>query len=120
VQALLPPAPKRQKYTDTISSLMPAVDRSRWEQDEAGAYLSAPPARLDANPFDWWRKNTTLFPKVALLARRYLAVPATSIPCEQLFSVAGAIITKKRNRLHHMLARKLIFLYYNHALFARP
>ncbi|CAG8845840.1 8477_t:CDS:2, partial [Gigaspora margarita] len=29
-------------------------------------------------PLDWWRKHKTLFPTIAILARRYLAMPASS------------------------------------------
>jgi hypothetical protein len=38
-------------------------------------------------------------PDVTRMARDYMSVPASSIPSEQLFSRAGDIITKKRNRL---------------------
>ena len=33
------------------------------------------------------------------MARDFLAIPATSVPVEQILSQAGDLITKKRNRL---------------------
>ena len=40
-----------------------------------------------------------MYPILALMARHYLAIPATSVPSEQIFSQAGNIATKLRNRL---------------------
>lgn len=47
----------------------------------------------------WWSINHQQYPQVAVIARKYLCIPATSVPSEQLFSHAGDTITKKRNRL---------------------
>ena len=39
------------------------------------------------------------YPKLASLARKYLATPATTVPCERLFSIAGFIAEKRRAAL---------------------
>jgi len=49
-------------------------------------------------------------PTLAILARRYLAIPATSAPSESIFSIAGDTITKKRNKLSDESFRRLIVL----------
>jgi len=50
------------------------------------------------------------FPTLAILARRYLAIPASSAPSESIFSIAGDIITKKRNRLSDESFRLILVL----------
>jgi len=51
------------------------------------------------NPLHFWKHNHTLYPRLAKIARRVFAVPATSAAVEREFSLAGNIITKKRSRL---------------------
>ncbi len=38
------------------------------------------------NPLKWWTENCTKYPYVANIARKYLAIPATSAPSEQVWS----------------------------------
>jgi len=47
---------------------------------------------------------------VAAVARRMLAIPATSVPSERLFAMAGDVLTKKRNRLAPSKADCVVFL----------
>jgi len=49
--------------------------------------------------FGFWTENELLFPILAKVARRSLCVSATSCDVERLFSRAGLICTKLRNRL---------------------
>ena len=63
------------------------------------------------NPLQWWKKWGSKFPSLAQLARRYLAMPATSAPVERLFSVAGLVATAKINRLAPSTASLLVFLH---------
>jgi len=53
----------------------------------------------------WWRAHSAEFPILSLMARDYLAIQATSVACEQAFSIAGNTITKTRNKLHPETAR---------------
>ncbi|KAF9970567.1 hypothetical protein BGZ75_002245, partial [Mortierella antarctica] len=40
------------------------------------------------DPLGWWCVNKQRYPRLAVLARRFLAIPGTSVPSEQLFSDA--------------------------------
>jgi hypothetical protein len=50
-------------------------------------------------PLDYWRKNAFRFKTLSRVARDYLAIPGTSVPIEEKFSLADELITTKRNRL---------------------
>ena len=59
----------------------------------------------------WWKEHAARFPYLSQLARRYLAMPATSASVERLFSVAGQIVTAKRASLHPDTVTLLVFLH---------
>ena len=50
----------------------------------------------NTDPLDFWTKNQLQFPILALVARRVLAVPATSASTERLFSASGRVCTFDR------------------------
>jgi len=58
----------------------------------------------------WWEKEGSAYPKLQKIAPKYLILQGTSVPSERVFSKAGNIITKKRNRLEGENASSLIFL----------
>ena len=64
----------------------------------------------ETNPLEWWRSNAFKFPILARVARDCLQIPSTSGPSERLFSEAGLVSTKKRNRLLHERVEELVFL----------
>ena len=76
-------------------------------------YLNDDLLDRDCCPLQWWAKHQLRYPSVAAPARELLAVPATSVPGERLFSKAGDVITKKRNSLAPSKADKVIFLMLN-------
>ncbi|CAG8510961.1 12761_t:CDS:2 [Cetraspora pellucida] len=49
------------------------------------------------------------FPILSLLAHKYLCIPATSVPCERLFSDAGNLITPQHTRLSSKTIGKILF-----------
>ena len=78
-------------------------------EDEVANYLALPKIHLDDCPLLWWKTNSTRFPVLSKLARKYLAIPATSTPSERLFSEAGNIMTIKRAQLAPNTLENLVF-----------
>ncbi|GJP64961.1 hypothetical protein CLOP_g21893 [Closterium sp. NIES-67] len=67
-------------------------------QDEIQQYLSLPLAELHDCPLQFWKVHQEL-PALQRMARDYLAIPATSAPCERLFSQGRNLIHWQRYRL---------------------
>jgi hypothetical protein len=82
------------------------------DQSEIDKYLSIPETDQteENDPLDWWNKQKSQFPILSILARKYLAIPASSVPSERLFSDAGNHVTQKRNQLDPYLLDKLLLL----------
>ena len=82
--------------------------------NELDRYLTRTHATEDEDPHEWWRETgSKLYPSLAAIAKQILCIPATSIPCERLFSSAGAVLSKRRARLRPQLAEGLVFLHEN-------
>ncbi len=69
------------------------------QEDELDLYFRTPEENADCDPIEWWQKHKTIFPSLCKISFDILCIPATSVPSEQIFSKAGDLITKKRNRL---------------------
>ncbi|CAG8570615.1 12995_t:CDS:2 [Ambispora leptoticha] len=68
-------------------------------QSELDTYSMMPRADPQIDVLEWWRVNEACYSNLAKFARNCLAIPATSIPSKQIFSVSGDMITDKRNKL---------------------
>jgi hypothetical protein len=62
------------------------------------------------DPLKWWRDRQTKLPILAMLARMYLCIPATSAPSERIFSMASRLINKLRARLTPENAGRILFV----------
>ena len=49
---------------------------------------------------------------MARLARKYLAIPATSVASERMFSYSGGVVTDRRNRLSDDAVSDIVFCNY--------
>ena len=83
---------KRKKYSEVASYIIdPAIDRF-------------------ASVLDYWKVKQDVYPILSILARRYLAIPATSASVESTFSIARNIISYQRNRLLPTNSKHLMLL----------
>lgn len=75
---------------------------------EISRYTSEP--NYAGDPLKWWKANASRYPHLVHLARKYLCIPATSVPSERVFSSAGHIVSKKRACLDPSSVNMLVFL----------
>ena len=79
---------------------------------ELDTYLEMLP--LDNNDvLNFWRSHKHQLPKMAILARKVLSIPATSTPSERIFSACGHTLNDRRARMNAETLEKLMFLKYN-------
>lgn len=69
------------------------------QQSYHGYYLATLPSGSVPDILDWWRDNAARFPVLSKIARDFLAVPASGVGVENLFSTARDICHYRRNRL---------------------
>lgn len=104
-----PPVP-RLSYEDIMNSQLMARND---QQARLTPYEKLTPMSQILDPLAWWEKHAGIYPEHAQLARKYLAIPATSAPCERLFSTAGRTIEKRRAKLNPETAKSIVFLHEN-------
>lgn len=83
---------------------------TRKVESEFHMFVSSPVTPIKGDPIEIWDDMKTLFPYLYKLAMKHLPIVATSVPSERLFSEAGAVITRERNRLLGSRLSKLLFL----------
>ncbi|KAL3829207.1 hypothetical protein ACJIZ3_018009 [Penstemon smallii] len=64
--------------------------------DELTQYLSEPPAPLPTDVMEWWKVNSSRYPRLSLMARDFLAVQSTALPPENVFFGNGDEIDRQR------------------------
>lgn len=76
--------------------------------DELTQYLSEPPAPIPTDVLEWWKVNSTRYPRLSVMARDFLAVQATSVAPENLFCSKGDEIDKQRFSLSHGMTQAML------------
>ena len=117
------PSTSTQTSTETVvdSELWGTFDRKVAEASslrsttveataEMRLYLQEKNITRHDDPLIWWKEHATHYPHLQQLARKYLCIPATSVPAERLFSKAGELISKRRLCLKPKNVNMLLFL----------
>lgn len=73
-------------------------------------YLELPEPDRWKNPLPFCSKYKTVLPEIYQLQKKYLCLPATSVPSERLFSKAGQVANDRRNRLKSENINNILFL----------
>ena len=115
---VLTPATKKSKLASLFASAGGQVESNEYSQEQLAkkqldTYRTLVEKNIisfDDDPLLWWARFAPLVPELAMLARRYLAMQATSCSSERLFSKAGYIVSKYRTSLKSDNVSMLTFL----------
>ena len=89
-------------------------------EEEVCSYLHEKKVKRSEDPLLWWQVHRERFPRLAVLAQRVLAVPASSTASERVFSTSGLIVDQRRSSMTPEMIDALVFLNQNHSLLAEP
>lgn len=103
-------APPKKKIALLVMGSDSESDDETPADNAVERYKAEPSASLDQCPLKWWSEHTVVYGKMAPIARKYLGTPATTVPCERLFSLAGHIVQKRRSSLSPENVNKLVCL----------
>lgn len=94
-----------------------AVDHSKQSSNatsdaivQVDRYLTETNIQRAEDPLEYWRTQKHVYPLLYTLALQFLCTPASSVPCERVFSKAGEVLSKRRNRLSPNTVKQLLFL----------
>ncbi|KAL7879730.1 hypothetical protein SRHO_G00019840 [Serrasalmus rhombeus] len=86
------------------------TDHGSSVRTELNRYIQVTSEEDGVDCLDFWKRYSTVFPRLYPVAMRALAVPATSSPVERVFSHGGLIMRPHRARLSASTLSILIFL----------
>jgi hypothetical protein len=103
-----------QMTQDGPSTSQPRNKKSPIQQ-EVDRYLEITPraSSVDVDILKWWKSQAEDLPLLAAVAKKILAIPATSASSERLFSSGGNVVTTQRTKLDPQLVEKLVFYHEN-------
>jgi len=78
------------------------------------ALMGRPDGETDA--LTWWSRRESSYPRLAKVAKKFFSIQASSSESERIFSVAGGILTEKRNSINPESVGDLVFYAVNHAV----
>lgn len=101
-----------KRSSSTASANKSNNSGSSQQQDELDTYLLEdtiyPDNNETFNSIHWWRDNAKRFPNLSKMARAFLAIQASSVASECVFSLGGRVISDQRANLKSVTLRKLV------------
>lgn len=80
------------------------------EEHELQRYLQCPPLAPNSSPLEWWKLKAESYPRIAVVAKKVLSVPATSTSSERAFSAGGLVACQQCAALSPSTVDAIVFL----------
>uniref|UniRef100_A0A8C8DWR4 HAT C-terminal dimerisation domain-containing protein n=1 Tax=Oryzias sinensis TaxID=183150 RepID=A0A8C8DWR4_9TELE len=110
VSTFCPPAFNLWKSLDDQASMVRTHSNATADATlEVQRYMADPPLERSQDPLVYWKEHKNIYPHLFSLAKKHLCIPASSVPFERVFSKAGDVFSRKRNRLSPKAAEKILF-----------
>ncbi|XP_055590435.1 zinc finger BED domain-containing protein 4-like [Uranotaenia lowii] len=100
------PEPMELTHTHAASPAVAAII-------ELDKYVAELHLQRKNDPLLWWEERKSVYPRLYQMVLKRLCIPATSVPCERIFSKAGQICNDRRSRLSSSNMQKIIFVNHN-------
>jgi len=112
------PVKKKTKLETNLECIFGAEKTKKQTEveEELKEYFTFPEISKSADPLVWWKTHAEQFPRLSMLAKSYLAIPATSAASERVWSIAGDTISDKRAALGDSTLDALLFIHDNYDL----
>jgi hypothetical protein len=78
--------------------------------DEVTSYMATPRCERQESPLEWWSRHESLFPNVAMAAKKFLCIPASNAPSERVFSAVELLARPNRNKFDPNRMEELVML----------
>ena len=122
--------PKSKEVVKT--DIKPQNDKTDWLEDVIGSgesqditpelkakieldlYLAEPAVKTCA--LTWWKEKQAIFPSVSKVAKRLLAIPASSIGLEDVFNLTEDTVDVRKSQIDPKLTDYILFLNKNKSL----
>lgn len=95
-------------FAEEIARKKRRASMSSTSTDELSQYLSEPPAPIATDVFEWWKMNSSRYPRLSIMARDFLSVKPTSVAPEEVFCSKGDEIEKQRFGLPGTISQALL------------
>jgi hypothetical protein len=92
-------APALQEVSTSSFSCYMVQERTYTADEEVDAYFAEPLVIKVIDPLAWWKAKESIYPRLARLAKDYLAIPGASAAAERAFSTGGLLISDLRHNL---------------------
>jgi len=109
--------PRSASSSDTdFTKIMLKSMVSETKTCDVESYYNSPVvnARVKGDDFEWvlawWKENQCTYPRMAKVAREYLAIPASSVSIERLFNMGRDVIGIRRHSMSSNTFRMLLLL----------
>jgi len=105
-----------RKTSETIIKLEKLLSRdnqTEGKESEIEQWKKLPQISLNMDPLVWWSSNENKYPVISLIAKQFLAIPASQCTTERMFSKSGKIVSDLRCSLDANIVAKLTCLQKN-------